>query len=237
MVRKSIERPGLIYNSAMNYAAHYDRLIERARNRAIDGYVERHHVVPRCIGGGNEKANIVRLTGREHWFAHKLLVCIHPEHRGLICATIWMAKRAANGRAYEWLKKRLSDVMKNQNPSLETRAKISNTQRGRKNPVVAEANRRRIVSDETRAKMSAARTGRKQTPAAIENAAAARRGLKRTPEQRAKMSRAQQGKIISAETRKKMAMKILSPEHRAKISLSLLGNTRARSKESPRSAN
>jgi hypothetical protein len=63
--------------------------------------------------------------------------------------------------------------------------------------------------------LSGARTSRKQTPEAIENAAAARRGKKRTPEQCAKMS-----------------MKRLSTEHRAKISLSLLGNKRARGRSS-----
>ena len=36
----------------MNYAAHYERLVKRARSRSLVGYRERHHVVPKCMGGG-----------------------------------------------------------------------------------------------------------------------------------------------------------------------------------------
>ena len=40
----------------MNYFDHYDRLIARARTRVLEGYRERHHVLPRCMGGSNEAA-------------------------------------------------------------------------------------------------------------------------------------------------------------------------------------
>ena len=63
----------------MNYRRHYDRLIERARNRVLSGYVERHHVLPRCMGGGNESSNLVQLTAEEHYVAHQLLHKMHPD--------------------------------------------------------------------------------------------------------------------------------------------------------------
>ena len=39
----------------MNYTKIYNDLIERAKTRKLDGYKEVHHIIPRCMGGGNEK--------------------------------------------------------------------------------------------------------------------------------------------------------------------------------------
>ena len=33
----------------------------------------KHHIIPRCVGGEDKLANLVRLTVREHRLAHKLL--------------------------------------------------------------------------------------------------------------------------------------------------------------------
>src|ERR1035437_1556942 len=55
------------------YKGWYDQIMDRAKDRAIDGYSERHHIVPRTFGGSNDKSNIVRLTYREHYLAHWLL--------------------------------------------------------------------------------------------------------------------------------------------------------------------
>jgi hypothetical protein len=58
----------------MNYRRQYELLIEKAQLRgSVDGYMERHHIVPRCMGGSNEKENLVELTAREHFLAHRLL--------------------------------------------------------------------------------------------------------------------------------------------------------------------
>ena len=32
-----------------------------------------HHVIPRCLGGTDDKSNLVELTAREHFIVHKLL--------------------------------------------------------------------------------------------------------------------------------------------------------------------
>ena len=58
----------------MNYAKVYSDLIERARKRVlVVGYFEKHHVVPRSIGGEDTKDNIVCLTVKEHKVCHVLL--------------------------------------------------------------------------------------------------------------------------------------------------------------------
>jgi len=57
------------------YAKWYYQLIEFARQRdlSFDIYKERHHIIPRSLGGNNRKENIVNLLPREHFVAHLLL--------------------------------------------------------------------------------------------------------------------------------------------------------------------
>jgi hypothetical protein len=93
----------------MDYKRIYERLIDRARSRVIDGYVERHHIVPKCMGGGDQISNLVALTPEEHFLAHVLLVKIHPEERNLILAvqkmTLGRKGRPAR-KMYGWLKRK-----------------------------------------------------------------------------------------------------------------------------------
>jgi hypothetical protein len=64
----------------MNYQKIYDRIIEFARMRAHNDYTELHHIIPRCLGGNNSNANLVRLTYREHFLCHWLLCKIYPDN-------------------------------------------------------------------------------------------------------------------------------------------------------------
>ena len=221
----------------MNYRIHYERLISRARDRILDGYRERHHILPRCMGGGDEPENLVELTAREHWFAHKLLIFIYPDNRSLVHAAAWMAKRAANGRLYEWLRRRhaivvserrrgkklslahrakLSAVRRGKTSSLETRLKISAAKLGKKRPP---------FSPEWCAKISAKALGRKKSPETIAKSAAALRGRNLFPENIAKLIAANIGRKHTLETRAKMSASHIgklgrphSLETRAKIS-------------------
>ena len=61
----------------MNYKVIYDNIINRAKNRTITGYVEKHHIIPRSLGGTNSKKNIVILTAREHFLCHYMLIHIY----------------------------------------------------------------------------------------------------------------------------------------------------------------
>jgi len=99
----------------MNYKLHYNKLIERARNRKLQGYTERHHIVPRSMNGSDDKDNLVKLTAREHFIAHILLVKIYPKEYGLIKAvnmmTIGHIKHRNKNRMYGWLKEKFSEEM------------------------------------------------------------------------------------------------------------------------------
>lgn len=59
------------------YLTHYYNLCEKARVRVVfDGYQEKHHIIPKSLGGSDEATNIVSLSAREHYIAHLLLVRI-----------------------------------------------------------------------------------------------------------------------------------------------------------------
>jgi hypothetical protein len=55
------------------YTKIYFSIVNRARHRNITEYVERHHIIPRSIGGDNSPDNLVKLTAREHFICHLLL--------------------------------------------------------------------------------------------------------------------------------------------------------------------
>lgn len=76
----------------MDYGRLYTALMEKASQRQLVGYSEKHHIVPKCMGGSNAKSNLVLLTAKEHFIAHKLLVRVHPSVRGLWLALIAMGR-------------------------------------------------------------------------------------------------------------------------------------------------
>lgn len=90
----------------MNYLRVYSELINSSLQRGLDknklhGYFECHHILPRCMGGDNSPDNLVLLTGREHFIAHKLLLKIYPDSRPLLTAVLLMSRAPAalsNGR-------------------------------------------------------------------------------------------------------------------------------------------
>lgn len=58
----------------MNYSKIYQQLIQRGIDRkSLDGYSERHHIIPRSLGGSDAADNLVTLSAREHFLAHWLL--------------------------------------------------------------------------------------------------------------------------------------------------------------------
>lgn len=55
------------------YTKWYNNIISNAKPRENIGYTEKHHILPKGLGGSNEKENLVRLTAREHFICHLLL--------------------------------------------------------------------------------------------------------------------------------------------------------------------
>ena len=47
-------------------------------------YKERHHIIPRCLGGTDAENNLIDLYADEHLMAHKLLALENPQNSGLV---------------------------------------------------------------------------------------------------------------------------------------------------------
>lgn len=60
--------------------------IKENRKKASGVYYEKHHIVPKCLGGDNTKQNLVLLTAKEHYICHLILYYLHPNNRGLALA-------------------------------------------------------------------------------------------------------------------------------------------------------
>jgi hypothetical protein len=70
----------------MNYIKQYNNIISNAKqqNRSKKlGYFEKHHIIPKSLGGDNSKENLVLLTAKEHFTCHHLLTKIHPSAASL----------------------------------------------------------------------------------------------------------------------------------------------------------
>jgi hypothetical protein len=94
----------------MNYKHHYEKLIQRAKNRTLPKPFERHHVIPKCLGGSDECSNIVCLTPEEHYIAHQLLVKIYPTNDKLVHAAIMMTVNRSSNKIYGWLRRRFIEI-------------------------------------------------------------------------------------------------------------------------------
>jgi hypothetical protein len=134
----------------MDYQKIYNQIIERAKNRELNGYTEKHHIIPKCLGGNNNNENLVRLTAREHFLCHRLLCEIHPNNNKLWYA-LWLMTVGKNrqkslssyiisNRTYEILKLKFIARIKNiPKPSNKGRKitwgdKISKSLKGKPKP-------------------------------------------------------------------------------------------------------
>ena len=81
----------------MNYQRIYDEFISDRliKQSEITGYFEKHHILPKSLGGGDSADNIIKLTAQDHYFAHSLLAKIHG---GGMWRAFWMM---SNSKKYK----------------------------------------------------------------------------------------------------------------------------------------
>jgi hypothetical protein len=108
----------------MDYKKIHDSIIDRAKNRKLEGYVETHHIIPKCMNGTNEPNNLVDLAAREHFLIHWLLHEMYPENSDLRYAFWSMCRNSNNqqrykpsSRVYEYAKHKMLEIWVKFKPS------------------------------------------------------------------------------------------------------------------------
>jgi len=162
----------------MNYKIIHDNIIERAKNRILkeNEYYEIHHIIPKCLGGLNNKSNLVRLTAREHFIIHWLLAEIEniPQlwfafHLMVSSTNNKFHKRyTPSSRVIEYAKIKMSKIKRSHTE--ETKTKISKNN--------AKWNLGKKLSEETKQKISQSNTGKKRTIETKQKISDSHKGLK-----------------------------------------------------------
>jgi hypothetical protein len=116
------------------YSRWYNSIVDNAKNRTVLlDYSEKHHIVPKSIGGTNNKENLVCLTAKEHFVCHLLLtkMLIGPAKQKMIYAfwqlsnqtNIHQHRHKSSGRMYTLARKMFSEQhsanMKQNHPFLK----------------------------------------------------------------------------------------------------------------------
>lgn len=163
----------------------YKKFIDALKNQCIDGYFEKHHILPRSMGGGDDASNIVCLTLRQHYIAH------------------WMLWKAYGGKmavAFDYM-----NGIKKYGYRLTGRTIKLLSQD------VSKRRSERQVSAETREKQRQAKLGKQLSAEHIENVRQAQLGRKLSDEWKANVSAAKRGKsngrlghIMAEETKKRI---------------------------------
>lgn len=161
-------------SESLTYQEFIDNILQiRGRFNCGEEYHERHHIIPKCIGGTNDKDNLIDLYGREHYIAHQLLAKENPKTRELQFA-LWMMSRYTKVQGieryiptpeeYEIAKIAFAESMKGDNNPMrkhiftdEERAELSNR--------AVRIFRGREKSEETRRKISEANKNKPKSEA------------------------------------------------------------------------
>jgi hypothetical protein len=198
------------------YTKYYYSIIEKASTRTLgkDDVVEKHHIIPKSLGGLNNKDNISILTPKEHFICHLLLPKMTEGlHKSKMyhALSMMLAKPKQYNRnykitsnVYDLVKKKISENMKEYWKDSHNREERSKKYSGINNPFAGKTHsekslqkmRNREFSKETRNLMSNSQKTR------FENSPGTFSGRKHTNETREKMRLSRIGKKDSEEIKK-----------------------------------
>lgn len=192
----------------MDYPKIYQDLIDRAKVRNLETYTEKHHILPRCLGGNNRVENLVSLTPEEHFLAHLLLTRMYPTNKKILFAAHMMTVGRSNNKLYGWLRRQMSEASKGNKNHMYGRVLTSEERalHGRAGKENAFYGKRH--TNLTKEKLSEVMKGRVGAPAW-------NKGIKLTEEHKANISSSspwkgthnhpRQGKPHSVETKQKLS--------------------------------
>lgn len=127
----------IIENMCNNkYSKLYLKIIRNAIYRKnIDGYTEKHHIVPKSfrMGGETDKENIAVVTAREHFLLHYLLCKMKTPYQLSMASAFGKmncdphGNRYVNSRLYEYYRKNIGKLLSENNTGKITIKKNNNT--------------------------------------------------------------------------------------------------------------
>lgn len=214
----------------MNYRKHHDAIINRAKIRILHGYAEKHHIVPRCMGGGDDLDNLVNLTAEEHFVIHQLLVKIYSDQVGLVFALCAMrmngqTKNKSNNKQFGWLRRKMAAAIRQIKTGVPRPPHIGE--------IIRKRNLGSKASAETKAKQSLALSGKPKSSEHIEkmrsrmiSTVGVRTGHTNSSEHRAKQSAAAIGRKMSPESVLR-SIASRTPEQRRQAALKAWATKRA----------
>ena len=169
----------------MNYSKLYYKLIDSRRQlnrtKSSENFFELHHVLPKSLGGTNQKSNLVLLTPKEHFVAHHLLYKMHSGRDKAkmayalfrMCSNNPLQHRVISARAFEYAKSQISRACSGENhpaykinPFTEEQLLAqSRRMQGSNNPMYGKSPHNKgkkgnKLSTETKQKMSETRKGK-----------------------------------------------------------------------------
>lgn len=222
----------------MNYKEQYFKLINSRkflnRQKSEKEYYENHHILPRCLGGGDGDDNLVLLTAREHFVAHRLLVKIYSgKERSKLSFGLFMMMavnshhhRVFSSKQYEYAKQQMSLNCSGENStwfgrkhSVEAKEKMSKRMIGKNNP---QFNKRPWNFSKSKEDDSSIRQsietfkqnykienhpyfGKKRSEKVKKAISNAHKGKPKSESQKEKISNSLMGRKLSDETKQKMS--------------------------------
>ena len=135
------------------YTGWYYAIVANAQARTIVVYTEKHHIIPKSLGGSNKKNNIVSLTPREHFICHRLLTKMteNDNKRKMVFAINMMMVKNTNqfryqatSRTYNTIKEAFSKVNHFNDPVWQKQNGLK--QRGK---TVSKATRQKLIQSWT----------------------------------------------------------------------------------------
>ena len=160
------------------YTKWYFQITNRRKHDHVDGYTERHHIIPKSLGGADIGDNIVALSAREHFICHWLLTKMVTESdakwKMMNALRMMRAENPSQERYSTGITARVYQRLKEEHAVMQSERMM-----GENNPFYNKTH-----TDEAKQRISEANTGDKngaKTPAARKKISDAKRGKKREP--------------------------------------------------------